>query len=1136
MANNFITNDGKKKSLNKRLNTLISISEELKFLVGFFYFSGWWELYEQLKNNEHIRMKLLVGLQVDKALHDAVIEHDHQEAGLSRDDVFNRFIKSLGLAVNNEKMDTEEFYTQVEFFIEMLENERLIIRKTEKPNHAKVYLFRLNEEQSEIQNMTGQFVTGSSNLTKSGLSGQEEFNVEIRDYGYAQAEQYFDELWERAVPVSEVDSQREALVHFIKNKSQAATVTPFEAYALILKTQLDLMKQKNIKPEVERLLEERGFKKFSYQIDAVRQALSIIEEYNGVIIADVVGLGKSVIASLIAKNMGKRGMVICPPGLAGDRNTGTGWWGYVQDFKLYDWEVNSRGKLPEIAEHINDRDIEVVIVDEAHYFRNQDTADYEALSNICKNRQVILLTATPFNNSPADIFALLKLFLVPGKSGITIEDNLELKFSYYNSRFKQFSDILKNVDSRVAEKRQRAERLYLRLFEDAKMPVDIDAVRRETKRLANEIKNVISPVLIRRNRLDLKNDFLYSKEITELSDVKDPEELFYYLTPKQSDFYDRILSDYFEEDGRFKGAIYQPFLYEKDLSDPKKEQSGTGQTIQQQRNLYDFMRRLLVKRFESSFGAFSKTIDRFISVHDLVQKFIGKTGGKYMLDRDLMERIIDSSEEEIDEILDKFEKDLLNKKVPKNNTVYNINNFKYKEKFLAEIESDKELFIQIRDELNSLDFVENDPKRDAVYRVLKEMPKKEPNRKVIIFSEYVDTVNHLAPYLRDKLGNRLLVCDGNVTKKLAKELISDFDAQYSGKQTNEYQVLLTSDKLAEGFNLNRAGLIVNYDIPWNPTRVIQRVGRINRIGTKVFDELLIYNFFPSEEGADVVRSRQIAEQKMFLIHNALGEDSKIFNADEEPTPSGLFSKINTQPEEEGEISISTIVRNAFNEIAENHPEVIEKIKVLPPRVKTAKKFSESNLAVLRKKGLSLFAQYSMIQSGENRNTLDESPTVVKDELVKEIPYGNLLPLAECEFDEPKLPLSTEFWPHYNQIKQHKPTVKSGKKKGGASLESKAQHNLKVGIKLAAKQNLSVINFMETLLLDLRRYHTLSERTLGRIGRKELNLKSNDKQQKAFFEEIQSLRNTMGVNYLDLLLKRVENQKEETIIAVENRCT
>lgn len=115
---------------------------------------------------------------------------------------------------------------------------------------------------------------------------------------------------------------------------------------------------------------------------------------------------------------------------------------------------------------------------------------------------------------------------------------------------------------------------------------------------------------------------------------------------------------------------------------------------------------------------------------------------------------------------------------------------------------------------------------------------------MILFSEYVDTIKHLEPYFREKFGIRLIVCDGKVSKELAKNLNTDCNAQYKRTQTNHFDVLLTSDKLSEGFNLNRAGVIVNYDIPWNPTRVIQRVGRTNRIGAKVFDELYIYNFFP----------------------------------------------------------------------------------------------------------------------------------------------------------------------------------------------------------------------------------------------------------------------------------------------------
>lgn len=1118
MANNFITNNKAQATLNGRLNTLIGISDELKFLVGFFYFSGWEALFNNLKQNDHVKLKLLVGLQVDQML-SKIVEHGQQDEGMSQDDHFNRFISSLGFAINNAEMDTEAFYNQVEFFLRMLQEERLLIRKTEKPNHAKLYLFHLNSEQAEIQNMPGQFITGSSNLTKAGLSGQEEFNVEIRDYGYDDAETYFDELWERAIKITEIQDRKEFLVKFIQHKSQAASVTPFEAYALVLKTYIELQKQKQIKPEVERVLEDIGFKKFSYQIDAVNQALSIIEEYNGVIIADVVGLGKSVIASMIAKNLGRRGMVICPPGLIGNKDYNTGWWEYINSFKLYDWEVDSRGSLPRIAETIQDKDIEVVVIDEAHNFRNQDTEDYEALLSICRDRTVILLTATPFNNSPADIFSLLKLFIIPGKSGITLDDNLEGMFSAYSYRFKRLSDIAKYYNSPDPEKRKKAEKLYVQIIGE-QPPIDINKVRSETQLLANQIKHVISPVVIRRNRLDLRSDFQYSKEVTELSTVKDPVELFFHLNGQQSKFYNKILEEYFAETGRFKGAIYKPFTYEKIVDDEDNLDEAGNRAFQQQRNLFDFMRRLLVKRFESSFGAFSKSIDRFLEVHKLVKQFIENSGGKYILDRDLIEHIYEYDEEEILEVLYKFEHDLLDKKIPKNNTVYDINKFQRRTEFLADIDNDILLFEEIQQKLLALNIVDNDPKRESVYCEIERMLLEENhNRKIILFSEYVDTIKHLEGYLRDKLGNKLLVCAGDVSKQLAKQLNEDFNGQHKGSQTDHFSVLITSDKLSEGFNLNRAGAIINYDIPWNPTRVIQRVGRINRIGSKQFDELFIYNFFPSEIGADVVKSREIAGQKMFLIHSTLGEDAKIFDPEEEPTVSGLYQKVNQNPEEDEELNTATLIRNQYHQIIENHPEVIEKIIHLPHRVKSAKAFDENQVNVLRKKGLSLFSQ------------IVKNPNLEKNS-VQEIPFDDFIPFIQCEFEEPRLELSKEFWPAYEDVKNYKPQFKNTKSE--ASLVKKADANLKIALKLVDPKQESLIEFMKVLVKDIRKYHTLSSRTLGRLGRKQLNKKSSTKEQKAFFDEVLWIRNRFGADYLDRILDRVANQQNEVIIAVENR--
>ncbi|WP_212751769.1 SNF2-related protein [Mesohalobacter halotolerans] len=556
MANNFISNKSPQKTLSGRLNNIIKFSKELRWLVGFFYFSGWKEVYQNLKNNPDIKIKLLVGLQVGNHL-EKIFEHDVQDLNLSSDEYFNDFMTSMGFAVNNEQQDTKAFYEQVHFFLDMIRQERLIIKKTREPNHAKLYLFEMNDEERAKHNFEGYLITGSSNLTRSGLQGQQEFNVEIKDYGYEEAVTYFEESWELAIPITELDQRKQHLIDFIIHRSQAALVKPFEAYALVLKTYLDLQNQKKLKPQVERLLEENGFKKFSYQLDAVNQAIGIIEENNGVVIADVVGLGKSVIASLIARHLDTKGIILSPPGLIGNWEDKTGWEGYVRNFELNGWRVYSRGQVENLAEDFDDTDIETVIIDEAHNFRNQDTAAYEALVQICRGKKVILLTATPFNNSPADIFSLLKLFIIPGLSTITLENNLEGLFRSYTYRFNKLSDILKNYNSNNPDKRDKAEKLYIKLL-DKELPVDPKIVRQESARLANKIKEVISPVVIRRNRIDLENDHEYSQEIGDLPKVAPPEELFYYLTKSQSDFYDRIVRDYFAEGGLFKGAIYQP--------------------------------------------------------------------------------------------------------------------------------------------------------------------------------------------------------------------------------------------------------------------------------------------------------------------------------------------------------------------------------------------------------------------------------------------------------------------------------------------------------------------------------------------------------------------------------------------------
>ena len=1111
----FITNTGI-KDLKKRLSQLISASEELKFLVGFFYFSGLHELYKTLKANDDVIIKILVGLDVDKTSRGLVETALLDEDDISNRDRINVFLQSVKKSINSEEFDTKQFYEEVSFFLKLIKNDQLVIRKTLNPNHAKLYIFNTNKEQI-VEKV---FITGSSNLTRAGLFGQEEFNVEIGGPAVTEAEEYFDQLWDTAVQITELKNVKQKLIEIIENETLVKEITPFQAFSLILKNYIDSYKHKDLNPSLLKLFKRNGYKPYRYQLDAIKQALTVIEENNGVILADVVGLGKTVMACAIAKELGQPGIIICPPGLKGDptRSDDGGWHMYKRQFGLIDWEVWSSGELKKLQKEIqNMPQTKVVIIDEAHRFRNEDTQNYEYLKNICRGKKVILLTATPFNNRPSDILSLIKLFLSPKKSLITLDDNLANKFALFQGEFKRLSFILKNHNSSNPKHLEKAKKYYKALFnEDA---IDTQKVKNRTRYLANRIRSIIEPITIRRNRIDLKRNPYYKKEIQELSKVADPKEWFYQLTKEQSQFYDKVIGKYFadpENGGQFKGAIYKPFVYEKGDFDPNKLGLEENREFQQQRNLYDFMRRLLVKRFESSFGAFEQSIKNFIRVTKSSLKFIRKTK-KFILDRDLLEKLLEKDPEEIEAELLKYSQKLEKGNYPKNHKIYHLFNFKLKDAFIQDINSDLQLFSLILKELEKLDLINNDPKLETLIEKIKEtlnqQPKAgEPKRKLVIFSEYTDTIKYLSPNLSEVFPN-LLSISGNLNNATLKKIYENFDASYKD-QKDDYDILLTSDKLSEGFNLNRAGIVVNYDIPWNPVRVIQRLGRINRISKKVFEELYIANFFPTEQGAKIIRSRQIAANKMFLIHNTLGEDAKIFAPDEEPKPAALYQKITSNPEELEEESFYTKALNHFEKIKKEHPDLIKSLNNMPPRVKVAKPANKDELFVFIRKNRQVYVR--AVDYNQNYKVTETTLEEVFEKII-------------CIPQTKALNWNTDsFWTAYKKALTYKPapnlpvSEQSSERKALTVLETILGSNV-------LNYDSPLLKFVRNLKEDILSYGSLPTPTLRKISKLPIDNKTK------LEKELHELANNMGgINYLQKEKAQFKNLQKEIIVAIKNQ--
>jgi superfamily II DNA/RNA helicase len=434
--------------------------------------------------------------------------------------------------------------------------------------------------------------------------------------------------------------------------------------------------------------------------------------------------------------------------------------------------------------------------------------------------------------------------------------------------------------------------------------------------------------------------------------------------------------------------------------------------------------------------------------------------------------------------------------------------------FLEHIKSDLALMKRIQKEIDQLGLVQQDPKAYKLISTIQALPSNEtPQRKVIIFSEYVDTVRYLKPMLENAFPHRVLTVEGTITPTLNKEILANFDAsQLPHNQKYDYDIILTSDTLAEGFNLNRAGLIINYDIPWNPTRVIQRVGRINRIGKKMFEELHINNFFPTLQGADIVKSRQIAGQKMFLIHNTLGEDAKIFESDEVPSASELFSRVNQNPEAHQDESFTTTIRRCFSEIQQLYPDLVENLERFPARIKTAKAYKKSQLIVCQRKGLGVFIQKT------EPNTTDNKLIPVP------IHLEEAFPLIKCTPDEPRLSLSAEFWVQYEAIKKHQPKHRGGTNPN--SLESKARNNLSYALTKLKSDDLEPYKpLIKTLIKDLKEYRTLSTYTLRRLSIVDLEFSNPSK----WIDELKVLQ-----AYFSNPLNSKESIASEIIISIENQ--
>ena len=490
---------------------------------------------------------------------------------------------------------------------------------------------------------------------------------------------------------------------------------------------------------------------------------------------------------------------------------------------------------------------------------------------------------------------------------------------------------------------------------------------KKSREIAKEIMSLIHTIIIRRTRNDLLESSEYRKDLekqkTEFNDVEEPKLHDYELGDLSKLYSDTLekISPYSEdnEDNKdnsniFKGVRYKPLIYlKKETIEDKRKSAEIVKEVYGEdanfdfadlssNNIAKFMRHLLVRRFESSIFAFKKSVDNMIAKYENIKMWIGKN--RYTIYKRGDVNYEDYSDDDNDIMIKDNSK--------KYEGLYIIENVKevLSEEFFIDFENDLKILKEIKKDWENIG-IEKDKKFFKLKEELKKFKKENDKRKIIIFSEFKDTVDYLYESIcKDEELNYLLKPLKSVADSKNRETVkANFDASLEErKQESEYFLLISTDTLSEGVNLHRAGIIINYDIPYNPTRVIQRVGRINRIGKKLFDKIYIHNFIPRLEAQKDIKNWQISNFKLTLINSIFGNDTKILQKDDEI--NSLFSlkrEAGILSDLENDISWDIEYREIYNKLNQDN-NLLEEIKNMKDNIFIRRENDFNGLVEIRK--------------------------------------------------------------------------------------------------------------------------------------------------------------------------------------------
>ena len=925
------------------LRKTLDASSRADFCVGYFNLRGWRDIAPHIDrwSDDEGPCRVLIGMQPrpDEELREALrktLNLPGDPAGIDNA-IANRLHSELAQLMHEQLVagaPNDEDERTLRRLAAQLRSRRVVVKLfLRHPLHAKLYLMGRDDP---IVPLVGYI--GSSNLTFSGLAGQGELNIDVLEQDAASKLQtWFNERWDDAFCIDVTDELADII------DASWAREFPVPPYHIYLKMAWHLSNEARAGLDEFRIPSVFGDRLLPYQEAAVKIAARYLNQRGGVLIGDVVGLGKTLMATAVARifedDQEFETLILCP------RNLVRMWEDYAHEYRLHAKVLSITRAITELPTL---RRYRLVIVDESHNLRNRESKRFHAIRDyVHKNgSKCILLSATPYNKTYLDLSSQLRLFLDE-------EQEIGIRPDQY----------IASIGEAEFARRHQAAPGTLAAFDHSEEPDDW--------------RNLMRLYLVRRTRSFIQRHYAEVEQATgrrfltldngepSYFPERVPKRVPFQADPSDpEDAYARMFSKPVEDTiGSLRLPRYGLGLeqYRANNPDPEpsdEEQRQLNDLSRAGKRLMGFCKTNLFKRLESSGEAFLLTLERHalrnqIFLHALDEGLplpIGSQDAGLLdtgftdadeptPDDDSVAPDGDGAEPAADGRRDKESLQMAAAEVYKvyrdrYSTRFNwLPARLFSDKLAADLQKDTDAILALLSEHGPWR-----PEHDAKLQALRDLvTSTHPDRKILVFSQFADTVRYLERELPKLTGGASLALaavtgDAADPSALARRFspISN-EARDEVSNDDEIRVLLATDVLSEGQNLQDCSVVVNYDLPWAIIRLIQRAGRVDRIGQKSA-EILCYSFLPADGVEDIIELRKRILTRLRENAEVVGADEAFF---EEESATAILDDLYNEragildDDPDGEVDLASHAYQIWKDAIDADPSVEHAVANLP---------------------------------------------------------------------------------------------------------------------------------------------------------------------------------------------------------------